>query len=324
MKLKQRRRRIGFHLLSALAARRADAGMVAVARTGERLGRWHHRLAPATRNELCRQLGRLFNLPADDPRLADWLAESYRLNDRAIFEILAMYSGRAARDDVASHCHIDGLDVLDQALDERAGVLLLGWHMGNGVAMATRLGHLGYPISVVFRESAKIRPDFYPSGLAHMGLDAIGASPPAAGFRRMIRALKDNRILFILMDQGISQGVPTRFLGKRVPMPPGPAELARRTGCAVITARLSAVAPAWGFELCREQGLSNDETVEASVARLSAMMENQILKRPQWWTWHQRRWPKYPFEEDFLNRDCPESQADGHRPRGPDSVEKEL
>jgi KDO2-lipid IV(A) lauroyltransferase len=309
MKFKQRRRRIGFYALSALAARRADRGMAAVAATGERLGVWHHRLAVAMRRRLRHQLAHLFEYSADDPRLAAWLAEAYRINDRAIFEILAMYSGRASIDDVAAHCRINGLPVLDQALAEGRGVVLLGWHMGNGVAMATRLAHLGYPVAVVFRESAKIRPDFYPNGLKHMGLEAIGATPAAAGFRRMLKALKANRILFILMDQGISQGVPTRFLKKRVPMPPGPAELARRTDCALITAGLSAVEPTWTFDLHREAALNADEPLEASVAKLSAIMENQIRERPEWWTWHQRRWPKYPFDESLEPPAAPASGA---------------
>jgi KDO2-lipid IV(A) lauroyltransferase len=295
MTIKRLRRRMGFHLLRLWAAHRSRGGMGAVAASGERLGRWHHRLARGQRTELARQLATLFDLRADDPRPAQWLAESYRLNDRAIFEILAMYSGRLTPAEVAGHCGVDGLDVLDRALGEGRGVLLLGWHMGNGVAMATRLAHVGYPVSVVFRESKKIQPDFYRNGLTGMGLEAIGAQPAAAGFRGMIKALRSNRILFILMDQGIKHGVDTPFLGKRVPMPPGPAELARRTRCALITARLSGLDPVWQFDLHREQALEPDEPLETSIEKLSRIMENRILETPQWWTWHQRRWARYPF-----------------------------
>jgi len=297
MEFKRLRRRAGFHLLRALATWQASRGMTAVAATGDRLGRWHHRLAQRQRRNLERQLDQLFGLEATDPRPAAWLQESYRLNDRAIFEILAMYSGRVSREAVAEHCEIECLPALDQALEEHRGVVLLGWHMGNGVAMATRLAHLGYPVSVIYRESSKIQPDFYRKGLAHMGLDPIGAQPPAAGFRRMLKALKNNRVIYILMDQGIKQGVDAPFLGKRVPMPPGPAELLRRTGCALVTAPLTGVDPRWQFRLERADGLHSDESLELSIEKLSRIMENQVLERPEWWTWHQRRWPKYPFAD---------------------------
>lgn len=301
MEFKRLRRRAGFHLLRTLAAWQAGRGMAAVAATGERLGRWHHSLSRRQRSNLAQQLERLFDLAPNDPHPAAWLKESYRLNDRAIFEILAMYSGRVPIANVADHCAIEGLRVLDQAIEENRGVVLLGWHMGNGVAMATRLAHLGYPVSVIYRESTKIQPDFYRKGLEHLGLDAIGAQPPAVGFRRMLKALKTNRIIYILMDQGIKHGVATPFLGKRVPMPPGPAELARRSGCALVTAALTGVDPRWQFRLERAEGLSSEESVELSIEKLSRIMENQILERPEWWTWHQRRWPKYPFE-DALDR----------------------
>jgi KDO2-lipid IV(A) lauroyltransferase len=297
MNLKRLRRRAGFHLLRTLAAQRAGRGMAAVARTGDALGRWHHRLARRQRRHLERQLGQLFGLAPGDPGPAAWLEESYRLNDRAIFEILAMYSGRASIDDVAAHCRVDQLGVLDQALSEQRGAVLLGWHMGNGVAMATRLAHSGYPVSVVYRESRKIQPEFYPRGLGFMGLDAIGAQPAAVGFRRMLKALKSNRVIYILMDQGIKRGVETLFLGKRVPMPPGPAELVRRTGCALLTAPLIGVEPHWRFGLERPDALDPDEALETSIEKLSRIMENRILERPEWWTWHQRRWPRYEFAE---------------------------
>ena len=295
MEIKRLRRRLGFHMLRLLAARKAQQGVPAVARTGEQIGRWHHKLARGQRRQLESQLSQLFALPSSDPRPAQWLQESYRLNDRAIFEILAMYSGNLASAEVAERCDINDLAPLDRALEANNGVLLLGWHMGNGVAMATRLAHLGYPVSVVFRESKKIQPDFYPNGLNSMGLDAIGANPPAAGFRHMLKALKANRIVYILMDQGIKHGLETPFLGKVVPMPPGPAELLRRTGCELVTARLIGVDPLWQFRLNRESALDADETVETSVEKLTKIMERQILEMPQWWTWHQRRWARYPF-----------------------------
>jgi len=297
MKLKRIRRRLGFHLLRSLAAWRASGGMRAVADAGERLGRWHYRLAQKQRIDLEHQLVKLFELPADDQRPTRWLKTSYRLNDRAILEILAMYSGRTSIAEVAAHCDLDRLPVLDQALEENQGVVLLGWHMGNGVAMATRLAHLGYPVSVVYRESNKIQPDFYRNGLTLMGLDAIGAQPPATGFRRMLKALKDNRIIYILMDQGIKHGVDTAFLGKRVPMPPGPAELVRRTGCALLSAPLINVEPRWRFGFERLETLNPAEPLETSIEKLSSIMETQILESPEWWTWHQRRWPRYPFLE---------------------------
>jgi KDO2-lipid IV(A) lauroyltransferase len=297
MNLKRLRRRAGFHLLRNLAALRARRGMAAVAATGDRLGRWHHRLARGQRRQLEQQLCRLFGVETSDPGPAAWLEDAYRINDRAIFEILAMYSGRMKIAEVAEHCAVDQLQVLDQALEEGRGVVLLGWHMGNGVSMATRLAHLGYPISVVFRESRKIQPEFYPRGLGFMGLEAIGAQPPAVGFRRMLKALKQNRVIYILMDQGIKHGIETPFLGKRVPMPPGPAELVRRTGCALVTAPLRGVDPRWQFGLERVDIIDPQEELEASVEKLSRIMENQILERPEWWTWHQRRWPRYPFQD---------------------------
>lgn len=298
MTLRQFRRRMGFHLLRLLAAVQARRGMAAVRRSGDRLGRWHHRFAFQQRRSLRRQLERLFDRPAGDPQCRQWLESAYRLSDRAILEVLAMYSGHLTPAEVAEGCEVTGLDVLGKALEQGRGVLLLGWHMGNGVAMATHLAERGYPVSVVHRESNKIQPGFYARGIPRMGLNAIPAQPAAVGVRQMLKTLKGGGIIYILMDQGIKRGVEQRFLNKRMPMPPGPAELARRTGCEVLSARLCGVEPNWRFEIHQEATLDKNEPLEQSVEKLTRIMEAPILEHPEWWSWHQRRWARYPFISD--------------------------
>ena len=295
MTIKRWRRRLGFHAMARLAAWRAPAGLPAVQRLGERIGRLHYHLAAGQRRHLRPAIRQLFALADDDPRPAAYLKQAYPINDRAIFEILAMYSGRLTRQAVVDAVHIEALEPLDQALGEQRGVLLLGWHMGNGVALATRLAALGYPIALIHRESKKIQPGFFQRGIEGLGIVAIAAQPAAAGFRQMLKTLRAGGIVFILMDQGIKRGIEVEFLAKRVPMPAGPAELLRRTGCELVSARLTGASPHWQFKLVRETPPPAELSLEDSVQKLSRIMENHVLACPQWWTWHQRRWSRYPF-----------------------------
>jgi len=298
MKLKRRLRRTGFHLLRLFAQAVGRGGMKKLRTVGQACGDWHYRLTPRTRRALKRQMDHALR---DHPQIAqagEWLREAYRINDRAVLELLAMYSHCISLDDISAACKISDADHLDQALARGRGVVMLGMHMGNGVAMAVHLARLGYPMAVIYREAGKIEPGFFRDGIESLGLEAIPAVPAAVGFRRMLKALKDNRILFILMDQAMSEGgVTAQFLGKQMSMPPGPAELARRTGAAVVPALLEGVDPCWEFRMGQPVWLDAEGPLEADVRNLTGIMQKHIEKRPQWWTWHQRRWSRYAFSD---------------------------
>lgn len=296
MRLKRLLRRGGFHLLRLTSSLIGRGGMGHLARQGERFGDWHWRLSKRQRKRLKQQMQRALPASPGLEQADAWLREAYRINDRAIMEILAMYSGSVELDDICAAVAVDGLENLDQALTRGQGVVLLGMHMGNGVAMAAHLAGRGYPVSVIYRESGKIAAGFFRDGISSLGMESIPAVPAAVGVRRMLKALKSNRILFILMDQAAkNQGVLTSFLGKSMQMPPGPAELARRTGASVVPALLEGVRPQWRFRLGASWRAEENQSLEETVEFLTQIMQQHIEKRPQWWTWHQRRWVRHDF-----------------------------
>ncbi len=302
--LKTRRwlRRSGFHLLKATARLSALGGPRWVRRIGEWLGATHYRLGRNRRRRLLEQMARVMPERAVGEQLADDLRQAYRVNDRAILEILAAYSGGLNPDQVAGTCSLERIQLLDRSLAQGRGAVLLGMHMGNGVALAIHLARRGYPVSVVYRESNKISPEFFARGIRRQGLKAIAALPAAAGFRRMLRSLRNGGIVFILMDQASkSGGVPVRFLGKDLDMPPGPAELARRTGAPLIPLLLGGVGAVWQFRLGEPITMDPTRPIEEEVKMLASVMEAHIVEHPQWWTWHQRRWHRHPFGPPICN-----------------------
>ena len=292
-------RRTGFHLLRVTARLAALGGMAGLRRFGDAFGRWHYRLGRTKRRNLVDQLDRLFSEHPQDETSEQLLREAYRVNDRAILEIMAAYSGAISPADLAASVAVEGLDILNAGLAGGRGVVLLGMHSGNGVALAVHLGQLGYPVHVVYRESNKISPNFFRDGIHSQGLGAIPALPPATGVRRMLSALKAGEILFILMDQGSKRGgVPVPFLGKLLQLPPGPVELARRTGAPIIPVLLGAADQQWQFRLQPPIVTDRSRELEHEVKIIADLMQQAIMADPQFWSWHQRRWYRHSFLAD--------------------------
>lgn len=283
-----------------MAKRASAGGYPRIVRWGQGLGRVDRIIRPGLRFRTEKEIKTLGkHLDRDELRVqSGWITEqAYRLNSRAIFEVTALYCANASLDNITPSISFNHIDHLVQAHARGDGVIILGMHMGNGLAMARHLNEQHGPIHVVYRESNKITPGFYRRGIENLGLAAINAGLPDGGFRDMLRALKRTESLLILMDQGQKRGgVLVSFLGKHMGMPQGPAELARRSRAAIVPIFLNGASEdGWSFE-CQVPLLpENYEDSTELVHALTQRMEQHILKTPQLWSWHQRRWVKYPF-----------------------------
>ena len=104
---------------------------------------------------------------------------------------------------------------------------------------------------------------------------------------------------FIAIDQINRQGgIPTRFLGKQVNMPPGAATLARKYDVPVFPVLLDAAEPRWTFRISEAIQLPEGDSTEEDVAKLADIVDCHIRAHPELWSWHQRRWLRYPFPEE--------------------------
>jgi phosphatidylinositol dimannoside acyltransferase len=187
--------------------------------------------------------------------------------------------------------------VLESALAGR-GAILLATHSGNSLLLAAQLADAGWPVTVVYRHARMMSVEFFAEGLPRYGIQGILANEGFKAYARMVDALRHNRILFAMMDQGVKQaetGVPLRFLGKDMPMPGGVMQLARQTRAPILPVVSLAADPVWHFAIEPRIVFQPGGTVEEDTAVVLQHVEQQILAHPDLWSWHQRRWRKFPL-----------------------------
>ena len=193
---------------------------------------------------------------------------------------------------------IEGLEEALRILDQKKGALLLLSHFGNWELMGFMSKVIGSPIMVIAkpvkqnqwvgRWILKIRED--------AGLEVI---PPVKAGRKVLKALSQNRLVGILIDQRAkrSEGIMADFLGEKAPTTPGLAMLALKSGAPVIPVfmirnglekhRLVIQKP---LELIRTGNKKQD--VEANTQLFNKTLESTILEYPDQWFWVHRRWER--------------------------------
>jgi len=295
LRLRRLRRRLSFLAVSALTN---TIGFAGAGRFGRLLGELQYRFSFWTRPRLQRDMARILGRDVSDPEVRSQLHHAYRVNNGAVMEIITLMNRHQDAELLKARCEIDGMHNLQTALDEGRGVILLGAHMGNGVLMTIKLALLGYPLTVIFRESRMMSAGFFQDGYARYGVQGVLANSGMRAYTQMLKALRKGRIVYILMDQGVKHardGQMQRFLGKDVAMPAGPAQLARHTGAPILPVMTTACDPLWRFRIEPPEHLAAEAPLEADVAQLTQLTERIVRSRPELWSWHHRRWRKFPL-----------------------------
>lgn len=294
LRIRRYRRRLMFFVARAVMR---IAGFARARTIGAWLGSLHHALTPGERKRLRRDMAHALGRLEGDAQVAAQLHEAYRVNTRAVLEILAMFDRPQDEHLLAACCQIEGRGHLHTALAGGRGAILLPGHSGNGAMLAVRLALLGVPVSVVYKQARMMSADFFAQGFPLYGIEGILANEGIKAYAKMLSALKRNRVLFVMMDQGVrlpSDGLPTRFLGKEVPMPAGPAQLARHARAPVLPVATLAADPAWRFEIQPPLVLAAGSTLEADFEAQVRATERNILAHPELWSWPHRRWRRLP------------------------------
>ncbi|MEW6271883.1 MAG: lysophospholipid acyltransferase family protein [Thermodesulfobacteriota bacterium] len=218
----------------------------------------------------------------------------FRGHARSVIEI-AMMADVARRIDAL--VTIEGLEVMDEALAAGRGVVAITGHIGNWELLAAYFGLHGYPVTVIATPVKGERLNAENVALrARVGVETVLRDGPGAS-RQILRTLKAGRILAILMDQATrGQAVQVPFFGRPAWTPIGPALLAQRTGAHLVGVFIHRqgdgrhVISVRRPELPRAEGAAEAAWVEQATASLTALIEQEIRRRPDEWVWWHRRW----------------------------------
>jgi KDO2-lipid IV(A) lauroyltransferase len=193
---------------------------------------------------------------------------------------------------------MEGLAEAMPLLEKKKGALLLISHFGNWEMMGLMSKVIGNPIIVIAKPMKKNEwvDQFITKIRNASGLEVISTVNAS---RKVIRALSQNRVVGILIDQRAkrSEGIWADFFGRKAPTTPGLAVLAMKTGAPVLpvfmvrdgfqTHRLIIQNP---LKLIHTGDIKKD--VEANTQLFNHTLESIIREYPDQWFWVHRRWER--------------------------------
>lgn len=211
---------------------------------------------------------------------------------------------------VAEYAHLDAFSttgkdprirVIDRAgiasyREGGKGVIFLSGHLANWEIMPIAGNLLGFDGATV------VRPPNNPYVASYLETRRalLGPANQIAkhnAMRRMIAQIRGGKVLFMLADQKLNEGVPVPFFGRDAMTTPAPAALALKLGATLLCAANRRVGGA-RFEVQVRPGPaitpSGNEAADtlALTAAITARIEEMVREDPAQWLWIHNRWPK--------------------------------
>jgi KDO2-lipid IV(A) lauroyltransferase len=189
---------------------------------------------------------------------------------------------------------IEGIEHVDRSFAAGKGTIILASHFGNWELLGMTFRVKGYPGVTIGRKIYFYKYDDFLNKLrkSHdVNVIYRDDSP-----RKMLKTLKDNRILGIVADQDVDsvEGVFVNFFGKPAYTPAGPVALARVSGAAMIPCFV--IRRRYGHVLKIEAPIKLVDTgnkeadLVTNTQRWSDVIESYIRRYPEQWVWMHKRW----------------------------------
>ena len=202
----------------------------------------------------------------------------------------------------------EGREHLDFALAQGNGVVAVTAHFGNFPLMMLACALEGYKTNSIIRPMRDLKvEEFFQRKRTESGLNTVYAVPRRECVNNSLKALRNNEILFIPLDQnfGSDGGVYVDFFGQKAATATGPVVFAKRTKALILPMFIIRepndhhkiiIEP----PLTMEDGKDEEETILNNTARITKIIEQYIRRYPYEWGWMHRRWKSRPYFSRYL------------------------
>jgi KDO2-lipid IV(A) lauroyltransferase len=191
---------------------------------------------------------------------------------------------------------IIGQQHFDEAVARGKGVVFVASHLGSWEYIGFP-GYLQrYPHAVIVK---KIKNPYFNTAIDALrrAIDTVPIPKEANALRHTLAELRQNHGVAILIDQWAGrEGLWIEFFGRATATTSLPARLANKTGCALIPIYcLRNTIGHYEVLLLPAVPLPDDPAWEShTTKRLNELLESQIRKYPEQWSWSHRRWRPKP------------------------------
>ncbi len=195
---------------------------------------------------------------------------------------------------------VEGLEFAKKAREEGKGIIFVTGHVGNWEVLGCAMQFLFHqPVHSIAKHMENPFTDRFFTKLREDGGQKIIFTENAS--REIIRVLKHNKLLGILVDQNAKENsIFVDFFGQKAATTRSAATLSLKMGAPIIMLFARRIAGRYKFKISVSKPIEIEKTgnLEKDVFNLTQLytriIESHIRENPHEWLWIHRRWKTRP------------------------------
>lgn len=253
-----------------------------------------YQLQHGKRDKARQNYAAITGLRPGDPRVDRLIDRSFQQFGRYVAEMIHVQAW--SNDTVLDGLEVVGEENFEKAESHGKGIIFVSAHMGSAEVAAALVVLRGYNVTAV---TDQLKPRFIMDwAVACRAALGVKLVPVVGGGVSLIRALRRNEMVAMIVDAGIDRGggVPVTFLGRETIFPDGPARLARLGGAPIVFA-VAVRFPGGRFRatVCKPIVSDRSADADADIQRMTQAIADDfepfVRQYPDQWYVFRDVWP---------------------------------
>ena len=194
-----------------------------------------------------------------------------------------------------NHIKITGIEYLDQIKKSNKPVVFFSGHFANFELMAMELDKFGIKLAAIYRPLNNFFLNPLMEYLRIKYICPIQIQKGVSGSREIIKKIKDEYSIALMVDQRVSEGPRLSFFNKEAHTTTIPVQIALKYNCKLVPIYIERK-NGINFEMVIHEpyeitktGVHEDDLKNNSLT-INKNIEKMIIKNPTQWIWTHDRW----------------------------------
>ena len=186
---------------------------------------------------------------------------------------------------------IEGKEFLDEIKINNRQVVFVSGHLSNFELMAMYLEKSGIKLSTIYRPLNNIFLNQIMERVRIKYICRNQIKKGIGGLKKLISLKKNNISTALMIDQRVSEGIPSDLFNKKALTTTIPAQLVKKFNIPVVPVYIERTKGInFKISISRPINFSENSTIQSITDELNLILEKMIIKKPEQWIWSHNRW----------------------------------
>ena len=202
-----------------------------------------------------------------------------------------MFIKKFRQDRLSSNIVIEGGEILENIKRNKQRVVFISGHFSNFELMAMQKEKMGIKVAAIYRPLNNIFLNRIMEKIRKNYICKFQIKKGIGGTKELVRLIKDGFSTALMIDQRVSEGIQSNFFGKKAFTTTIPAQLVKKYKIPVVPIFIERFDNI-KFKMTVEKPIyfQENKSIEEITNELNKLLEDMILKKPNYWIWSHNRW----------------------------------